>query len=146
MNDRLNEPKRVIPEIIIEDPSSAGGHVGADIYYDTLNKLKVTPFSPGMRVLLFVLSLVMATAAIIVLCVALLYTVLSAILFFHSSNFNTMMQHSWRGVWKFLVFTVGLLLSVFNPVFGIGIIVLYFMVNNEKMDGFFINKVFTKNS
>lgn len=146
MNDRPNKPKRVIPEIIIEDAPSSNARVGADVYYDTLNKLKTTPFSPGMRVLLFLLSLVMAIATIVVLCVALIYTLLAAVSFFQSSNFNAMMRQSWKGVWKFLVFTMGFLLGVFSPAFGIGIVVLYFMVHNEKMDGFFLNKVFTKTS
>jgi len=146
MNDRPSEPKRVIPEIIIEEPTSSNTRVGADVYYETLTKLKTMSFSLGMRVVLFLLALVMATAAVAVLCIALIYTVLAAASFFQSSNVTTMMQQSWKGVWKFLVLTAGFLLGVFTPVFGIGIVVLYFMVHNEKMDGFFINKVFTRTS
>lgn len=146
MNDQPKETKRVIPEIIIEEAPSSTSRAGGDTYFERLNSLKATPFSLGMRVLLVFLSLVMAVASAVSLVVALIYTLVAALTLFQAPNFNAMMKQGWKGVWKFWVFTVGLLVGAFSPVFGIGIIILYFMAHNEKMDGFFINRIFTKTS
>ena len=70
----------------------------------------------------------------VVLLGFLIYLTLSLLLLRQSDFLNKQTSVSWRAYKKMIVFALGSFVSIFNLSFGLGIVMMYFMLNGEKMN------------
>jgi hypothetical protein len=112
-------------------------------YVDVLSSLRQHHFPFAIRILIFLTVIGIAVAALFAAVLALINTALAGILFFQNEQINIQMRKSWRNVGKLLVFTLGLIIAVFNPPFGFGIIVIYLMLRGENLNSSFTRMFYT---
>ncbi len=112
-------------------------------YVDVLSNLRHHHFPFAIRILIFLTVIGIAVASLFAAAFALINTALAGILLFQNGQINIHMQKSWRNVGKLLVFTFGLIIAVFNPPFGFGIIVLYLMLRGENLNASFTRMFYT---
>ena len=60
---------------------------------------------------------------------------LATLLFFQSEKVNGLVKSLWGLYRKALVYSLGTFAATFSPSFGFGIIVLYYMLRGESMEG-----------
>jgi ABC-type multidrug transport system fused ATPase/permease subunit len=115
-------------------------------YIELLKKLNQRKYSWSVRLMTFfgffflgILTLVLAFFAAISILIAL-------ISLFRSSEANEYMHKAVRQVKKFLVMTAGMFIGIFSPSLGLGLILLYFLMQGETLNKVFVSKVFSSSA
>lgn len=135
------------PEYVIldkeEDESRKEQQYGKEQadYLATLHKIGQMKFGVGLRLLCLVAAFFTALATAFIAALALVAVAMGAITLFLSKDVNTQVLKALSNVRKLFVITFGLLVAVFSPALGLGLIVLYFMLKGESLQQDLINKV-----
>ncbi len=147
--NNLEEKNKTIhqPEYIILDGNETDGH-GASSgeergeYVEALSRLGKKSFPFAARILIFLTAIGIAVASLIALAGAIVSTLLAGLILFQKAEVNMYMFKAWANAKKLAVFTLGLIIAIFSPVFGFGIIVLYLMLLGEHLDQSFFKRMF----
>ncbi|MCB1111454.1 MAG: hypothetical protein H7A37_02840 [Chlamydiales bacterium] len=122
------------PEFIfIEEDESYQGHGGthSQEYFESLKQLQDRSFPFSMR--LFMIAT--AFAVLLFNCIVILLLLLNGFVIICSfglvQQFVETEKKYWRWFRRLWVFFFGLMVAAFNPVFGIGIIMLYFFTQGD---------------
>lgn len=143
---KIHQPEFIIlseTEEVFEEGTAQREH---QQYAEFLQKAGKLHFSFGMRLLVLI-----ATAAFVVVLFfsavfAALAVVIAALYLFRNPEANKNMSDALHRVRKYLVIILGLLLAIFTPPLGIGLICLYFWMYSESMDPRFFSQVFKETS
>lgn len=142
------QPERKIPEFIYVDhgPHENVENIGSTPHQDpkqvfgsiqTMAKGK-HPFY--LRVLALIGSLIMVFGCVLVLLITLVFVCMSLILLRQSAHMNEQASIAWKVFKKAIVFTLGGFVCIFNLSFGLGIIMMYFMLTGEAINSRFMQE------
>lgn len=149
---KINNPDmtdRKMPDFIYvdqthEDPSKIGS-----TQQDTQKMFgSIQSMSKGnqpfyLRILALICSCLIFLGSFIILFGFLIYLSLSLIAFRQSTFLNQQTAIGWRAYKKTMVFALGSFICVFNISFGVGIVLMYFMLTGEKLNSRMMDE-FTK--
>jgi hypothetical protein len=93
-----------------------------------------------LRLLAFLGTFVMIFLSVIVFAVALVFIALSLLFVRQSTYMNEQARVAWKFFKKAMVFTLGCFVCIFNMSFGIGIVLMYFMLTGEKLSNRFVQE------
>ena len=110
-------------------------------YLTTLHKIGQMKFGVGLRILCLLAAFFVALATVFIAALSLIAVAMGALTLFLSKEVNTQVLKALNNVRKLFVITFGLLIAVFSPALGLGLIVLYFMLKGESLQQDLINKV-----
>lgn len=147
-----HQTERKIPEFVFVDqgPRDEKEKIGATPHEDpkqmfssiqTIAKGK-QPFH--LRILAFLGTFVMLLGCAIILFFTLIFALFSLIFLRQSSYMNEQVSIAWRIFKKAVVFTLGCFVCVFNLSFGMGIILMYFMLSGESINQRFMQEFMRK--
>jgi hypothetical protein len=144
---KREERKREVhePEVIILDQEGKKSNKNKEEkeeYISVLQELGKKHYPFTMRLLAFVTTFFVAGATLLALFFALLGTLIAALVLFQNPKVNDSMLKSWKNVKKLLTITLGVAISIFSPSLGLGLIMLYFMLQGEHMNKTIFTKVF----
>lgn len=148
--DAEEKPKIHQPEFVIleadegPNPESRERQETSTEYIETLQKIGQMSFGWPIRVMCLSGAVIAAIAALLVLALAFISFVLAGLVLFMNKDVNAQMFKVFGSVRKMFVITVGLLIGVFSPPLGLGMIVLYFMLHGERLQQGVFSRVFTK--
>lgn len=151
-NDESEKPKqeKKLPEFIFLDDDSheASQKLGThrqdpEQVFGSIQTIAKRRHPLYLRLLAFFGTLVLFAVSIFLFAIALFVFILSLLLFRQSSYMNEQASVSWKSFKKSAVFTLGCFVCIFNLSFGVGIVLMYFMLSGEKFDNRFVQE-FTK--
>lgn len=146
MPDHSEEDKQVHePEVIILDQEGKQSNKNNEEkgeYIRVLQELGKKHYPFSMRLLAFVTTFFIAGATLLALFFALLGTLIAGLVLFQNPKVNESMLKSWKNVKKLLTITLGVAISIFSPSLGLGLIMLYFMIQGERINKTIFTKVF----
>lgn len=107
---------------------------GEHDYIHSFEKLRKGKYPLALRITTFVVSFWCLFAAILVFLIFLMGVVLGVVTLFRVEGINMRIRYLWNGVAKLLVFGCGLFVASFNPPYGIGLVLLYFMMKGQELN------------
>lgn len=144
------KPERKLPEFIyLNDDSFEKSQKIGETHQDpqqmfgsieTISKRR-QPFY--LRMLAFIGTFILMVFSLFLFACAIIVGILSLLLFRQSSYLNEQAFVTWKSFKKASVFTLGCFVCIFNLSFGVGIVLMYFMLSGEKFDNRFVQE-FTK--
>ena len=112
-------------------------------YIEVLNKLGQKKYSWLIRLFIFMSALFVSIACFFVFFLALVHTVLALLTVFLNKEINASLYRSWCNVRKSFVMLLGLLIGVFSPPLGLGLVILDLMLHKENLrKNFLFTRVF----
>jgi hypothetical protein len=142
------KPKIHQPEFIILDgsdegpsPSQESKEMGAE-YVETLQKIGHMSFGWPIRIMCFSGAIIAALATAFVAVLACVSFLIAGLVLFMMKDANAQMFKVFATVRKLFVLTLGLLIAVFSPPLGLGMIVLYFMLHGERLQQSIFTRTF----
>jgi hypothetical protein len=129
-----NDQKIHQPEFVILGEESKEEVSGGEFQqqtshpYESFEKLHDIKPSLGVRFACLLSSYILFLAAILVFFLLLLSLAVVIISVGQSKKVNNLFKKYWEVLRKLIVTASGLLVSVFSPAFGLGIIILYFII------------------
>lgn len=140
MNENEN-PKK--PDIIyvdaIDDEEVKKGYE-EQRYWSSIRELKNAHFPFGLRILAVFVGSFAAVIAALVFVGAVVWFGISLIAFRQSPSFNAQADKAWKLTRKCTLIAFGSLLTIFNPALGIGLVILYFMINGEEVNSMILKR------
>ena len=134
------------PEFVIlngDEEEKTGEQSKQGEYIDLLNKLNRKKFSWGLRLITLMAAVFVAIACVFAFVLALVSGFLTLITFMMNPEIKATMVRCWRGLRKLLVIFIGLIIGVFSPSLGFGLIILYLMLHKENLrKTFFFKQIF----
>lgn len=144
------QPERKLPEFIFVDsdledkaPKIGIPHQDPKQIFGSVQTIAKRQQPFYLRILFFLATFVMIVLSTFILVIALISMALSLLFLRQSKYFNEGASSSWRSFKKAIVCTLGCIVSIFNLSFGVGIVLMYFMLSGEKLDNRFVQQ-FTK--
>jgi hypothetical protein len=111
-------------------------------YFQALKMLqKIKPFS-GLRLIILFSILLVSVAVLIVTFFFLLNVIISALALFQNANLNKYLSLSWKNVKKVFAFWAGVVVGLFSPSLGLGLVILYFMQEGEPLNKAVLSRLF----
>jgi hypothetical protein len=129
---KIHEPEFIILDAEDEDRESFVKKSQAE-YFETFQMLKTLRHTWSLRLIsavLFWFSLFVLVVFFFVFAVNVLFSVVTL---FQNKKLDSGTLAAWAQFKKACVFSVGLLLAVFSPSLGFGLIVLYYLLREEKL-------------
>jgi ABC-type spermidine/putrescine transport system permease subunit I len=125
------------PEYVVlddEGKDSAYGHKQEEQYQYLFRNLKKIESTWIVRILAFIVFFLLVAVAFFSLFFVAINFLLAALTLFQNVKVYQAALKSWKNFKKILTCTLGLGITVFSPTLGLGLIFLYFMINNEPLD------------
>lgn len=143
------KPERIVPEFVFLEKDIEDENLGATPQdprqmfgsIETMAKGK-HPFY--LRILSFLGLFIMLAMALVAFALFLITLTLSLLFARQVNYFNVRASGAWNWFKKFLVFSLGCFVSIFNFSLGLGIVLMYFMLRGEKFQNRFFQE-FTNN-
>ncbi|KIC74114.1 hypothetical protein DB42_BL00390 [Neochlamydia sp. EPS4] len=111
------------------DPGQNPGEI-----FESVQSLSQGNYPSYLRMLAFLATLVMALGSILALIMTLGIGTISLILLRQSVGVNKQASFAWRCFKKMLVFTLGCFVGIFHLSYGIGLILMYFLLTGESVN------------
>ncbi|MEM1282647.1 MAG: hypothetical protein AAGG81_03755 [Chlamydiota bacterium] len=129
LGQKIHQPEFVVVTEEYKESVSEGQYkYQSGKQYETFEKLNdIRPSFPIRFACLFS-SFILFCATIFGFCVFLLFCLSVCLTFGQVESLNNFTKSYWGTIRKVFVTAVGLLVAVFSPAFGLGIIVLYFIM------------------
>lgn len=140
-----NEEKRHFPEFVYIDDDKQHDyepHHEEETAASSLQDLLKKKYPYNLRVITFFISFLALLLSSVSLIFLVLNTCLAALLFFQNERLNLNLKKCLRAFNKCLVFFLGFFVATFNPGFGFGIIILFFMMQGEQLSDPFMGRLF----
>ena len=146
-DNESQEPVRKLPEFIIIDQNETIEDLGSTKRFETEDILDAIPLTNKKQPFYFRIfgifgTLTFAFIALLILFFAIFYFALSLVLFRQSSLINKQTRSTWNFFKKMVVFALGCFVMIFNLSFGLGIILIYFMLKGEDMKNSIYHKFY----
>lgn len=109
---------------------------------DSLQDLVKRRYPAKLRVITFFISLLALLFTCVTLIFLTLYVCLSGLLLFQNDRLNFYLKKCFNVFKKSLVFFLGFFVATLSPGFGFGIIILYFIMQGEKMSDPVMGRIF----
>jgi len=129
------------PEFIIiqeeryeEGHEGEGTHQQSSSYYESLNKLHEIKPTATIRIACFISSLMLFLYTAFIGFLMLITLALTIITLGQAKRAVRVSVNLWSLFVKLIVISSGLLVGVFSPTFGLGIIILFFVLQGGKED------------
>lgn len=129
------------PEFIIIDEEryeetsrSEGAYQQSSSYYESLNKLHEIKPTLTIRIACLISSLMLFAYTAFIGVLMLLTLALVAITFGQAKSAVKGLAYFWSLLIRLFVISSGLFVGLFSPTFGLGIIILFFVLQGEKED------------
>ena len=139
------EPSQNDPKVIILDANTEQQDPNAG-YQETIRLLQAGTFPLVFRITSLVFSLAIGCLSLMLIVINAFALAAVLITFGKISRVKEIQTKCWAMLRRSMVFTLGLFISVFNPVFGMGIITLYYMLLGEKLNEGVTARMFTATS
>lgn len=145
-HDQRSE-KRKMPEFIYVDPDVETEREAPDLggfgqeYFTSFQTFKKKDSSIMVRVVSFFGALILLGAVILGLPFFLLFLALNLITFFKMKPFWEQTIKLWEYIKRVLAVIVGLFVAVFSPSFGLTIIMVYFLLQGQRLENQFMMKL-----
>lgn len=140
---KIHQPEYVILDAVEEDQEKQEKFSSQGEYLEVFNKLSHRKFSWGIRLLSFIVAVFASLVLIFIFLLALVSTALGILTLYLNKEVNETILRCWRNVRKLAVILMGLLIGVFSPSLGFGLIILYLMMHGESLrKTFFYNRMF----
>lgn len=137
-NEEKSEPKgekAKIPDYIYVDESPEENPWGdKEEYYQTIHKLTGQTYSWGLRVFCAFAAIVAWLYVLLMLLLSGITGAIAAVALFSSPAINAKFYRFLKLLCRGSAVFLGTFVAIFSPTFGFGILILYFMLQGEKMD------------
>ena len=136
------------PEFVILDGTEDEAKPHPDLlesqreYLEAISRLGSHHYSFPLRFMLFLMSLGVGLAALFYLFATFMALVVSSLTFFSLETQVAHLKKCWKGCKKLAIVALGILVAVFSPPFGLGMILLYFLLHGENIDQGIVGRVF----
>lgn len=97
-------------------------------FYQPFEKLEGIQATAGLRIGCLITSFLMLGCTVFVFLFLMFALILAALTFGQVESLNSMLKKYWSIFRKVFVITMGLTVAVFSPFFGLGLIILYFIL------------------
>src|SRR5262249_34979044 len=125
------------------DVSSQQEQVGHQkVYFEALQRLEKKRYSLSFRVLLFLLSIFVVCAALAMVIATLFSGALTVLTFMRNSEILASFKKSWRSCKKLFAVATGLLIGVFSPPLGFGMVIMYLLFHGESIEQGYVGRIF----
>jgi len=149
MGHSEGKSERKMPDFIFVDQAHHNDNkrIGDSSYQDPKHMFgSIQTMAKGkqpfyLRILAFLGTFVMLFGCVLVLMITLIAFFFSLILFRQSDSLNNQANIAWRSFKKAVVFTLGCFVCIFNMSFGIGIVLMYFMLSGEQLSHRFMQEM-----
>lgn len=132
------------PKIIILDPSmEENAERGEGEYKQAIHQLSGQKFPMVFRFFALFVSMILMIVTLFLLASTLIAVATVLITLGMNKQLIRTMHAFWGMFKKMVVFTLGFVIAIFNPPFGIGVVTLYFMMRGESLDSNVAGRMFT---
>ena len=138
----IHRPEFIILESEEEQGQSPHAQKIHSEYFETIQGLNKIQFPWTLRILIFFTLFFVLIGTVIVTFFFIISLLFAALAFFQSKTMNDNMVKSWKNVKKLCVFSAGMFLAIFSPALGLGLIVLYLMLQGEHLNKAIMERLF----
>ncbi|WP_213156016.1 hypothetical protein [Neochlamydia sp. AcF65] len=125
----INSSSAEEAEKVSFDPSQNPGEI-----FESVQSLSQGNYPSYLRMVAFLATLVMALGSILALIITLCLGTISLVLLRQFVGVNKQTSLAWRCFKKMLIFTLGCFVCIFHLSYGIGLILMYFLLTGEAVN------------
>ncbi len=111
-------------------------------YFEAINRLEGQRYPLFLRILFFLMSLGLILAVLFFLLGTLIAVVTGCLTLFRNETILAHLNKTWKTCKKLAAVALGVFVAAFSPPFGLGMILLYFVLHGENIDQGIIGRVF----
>jgi hypothetical protein len=120
--------------IIIDDPQADKNSQDKAEFFDSFYRMEKRSYPLPFRAFTFTASIILFICSAIVTLFFVISLGIGLLGLYQNEALNRPLMKFWGILKKILVFAMGFFLASFNPAFGFGFILLYFMMHGEKVN------------
>ena len=127
----LEKEERKLPEFIVIEEEQQEKFSGDSAFEEKFKKMSTIRVPLRLRLFCLsmgILAVFVSVGALICYCTL---TLLCVLTFYRVNTLNALANKFWRQLKRSSVFALGLILSVFSPYLGFGLVLMYFMLHHE---------------
>lgn len=138
MDDSTKKPDIIYVDAVDEDEVNRG--YKEQKYHSAIEGLKNAHFPVGLRILGAIVGAFAGMVTAFALIGGLFWLAVSLLALRQSEGMNAQAAKTLKFTGKCALITFGSFLTIFSPALGVGLIMLYFMINGEEMNGFLFSR------
>jgi len=141
--DSSKEPEIIYIDDVYVEPET-NESTSQQQLYSSINQLEKTHYPFFLRIITFFAALALALVLPLFALFVAAHGLIAGLLLFKNATSNTKALYYWRQLKKTAVVMLSLLIATISPSFGLGMIVLYFVLQGEEIHNSFLNQMINR--
>ncbi len=130
--------------ILLDDQQSERNYQEGKDFFDSFHRFEKATYPMPFRFFTFTASLTLFLSSAILACFLIISLFIGLLALYQSPTLNGPIHRIWKILRRLLVISLGLFIGSFSPAFGFGIVLLYFIMQGEKLNVSILSRMMNK--
>jgi hypothetical protein len=140
--EKKEEPIHQPEFIILDGNAEPESQSSQREYFEALNRLESKHYPLSLRFMLLLAAIAVIFVVLFYILASVMAWLVACLTFFSLETQVDHLHKTWKACKRLTVVALGLVVAIFSPAFGLGMMLLYFLMHGENINEGIIGRVF----